>query len=115
MAKETFVLTTDHLKLLGRMYVGWQDCEYGAPEIDPKRPYGNSDVEEDVAEILGWKLKFDPDYDRSYPNKDQCQLAAKLHKETETALQIVLKTGCFRSGKYELTEKYDTTSWRPVE
>ena len=37
------------------MIVQWRDCEYGAPEINPKRPYGNSSVELDICEILGWK------------------------------------------------------------
>lgn len=47
-----FNLKEEHIKLLRAMYVGWSDCEYGAPEIDPKRPYGNSYVEGDVHEIL---------------------------------------------------------------
>lgn len=49
----TFTVTDDHLKLLRRASVGWSDCEFGAPEIDPKRPYGNSNVLGDIAEILG--------------------------------------------------------------
>ena len=39
-----FTLTVDHITLLNNMWVDWSDVEYGAPEIDPKRPYGNSDV-----------------------------------------------------------------------
>jgi hypothetical protein len=34
---DRFLLTTDHLILLGRAYVRWEDCETGAPAIDPKR------------------------------------------------------------------------------
>ena len=37
------------------MFVDWNDCEYGAPTIDPKRPYGNSDVEHEIIAILGWE------------------------------------------------------------
>jgi hypothetical protein len=44
MKTQTFKLTDEHLKLLRRFNVGWQDSESGAPEIDPKRPYGNSAV-----------------------------------------------------------------------
>lgn len=33
-----FVVTEDHLKLLAQMYVRWEDCEFGAPAIDCKRP-----------------------------------------------------------------------------
>jgi hypothetical protein len=51
-----FTVTEDHLKLLRRAYIGWDDCEFGAPGIDPKRPYGNSDVIGDIAEILGEEL-----------------------------------------------------------
>jgi hypothetical protein len=44
--------TADHLTLLKRSEWSWDDCEFGAPAMDPKRPYGNSDVENDLAEIL---------------------------------------------------------------
>ena len=49
-----FTVTDDHLKLLARTFIdydGW--TEFGAPEVDPKLPYGNSDVYDDIAEILG--------------------------------------------------------------
>lgn len=52
MKTQTFTVTDEHVKLLRRFQVGWQDCETGAPEIDPKRPYGNSAVPEDIHEIL---------------------------------------------------------------
>jgi hypothetical protein len=38
------------------MYITWDDCEFGAPACDCKRPYGNSDVYGDMAEILGLNL-----------------------------------------------------------
>ena len=34
------------------MCTRWDDCEFGAPAIDCKRPYGNSDVYNDIAKIL---------------------------------------------------------------
>ena len=46
------MLTEEHIKLLRNMYVGWGYCEFGAPEIDPKRPYGNSHVIGDIHTIL---------------------------------------------------------------
>lgn len=64
-------------KLLKRAYVGWEDSETGAPCINPKRPYGNSDVAEDVREILDIPLT-DAE-------------ALELHKMTESVLQDVLK------------------------
>ena len=39
-----FTVTDEHLRLLRRAYVSWDETEFGAPEIDCKRPYGNSDM-----------------------------------------------------------------------
>ena len=35
------------------------DCEYGAIGIDCKRPFGNSDVEGDILELIGATPKGD--------------------------------------------------------
>src|SRR3989304_4564435 len=48
-----FTVTEEHIKLLKHMNVWWDGTEHGAPGISPKRPYGNSDVYEDIADILG--------------------------------------------------------------
>lgn len=97
MQTRTFTLTPDHIKLVQKFHVGWQDCETGAPEIDPKRPYGNSDVEHDIAEILGWvKVGSDADLSGFLFKK-----AEKLHRETAMALQIILSTGSFKPGVYQ--------------
>lgn len=104
-----FTMTEEHIKLLRAMYVGWQDCEYGAPEIDPKRPYGNSSGVVDVARVLGVPLdKNADDYGLSQSERDRLN---KLHGETATALQIVLVTGEFRSGRYRETDRYKSRSW----
>ena len=63
-----FTVTEDHLKLLrAACYVYWNPGEgYGAPAINPKKPYGNSDVPRDVAKILeapGSDWEEDPDWD----------------------------------------------------
>ena len=89
MADKEFTITSDHTKLLRRMYVRWDDCEYGAPAIDPKRPYGNSDVENDIAEILGWDIADDDGALTEY----QSETAGRIHKEMETVLQILLSAG----------------------
>jgi hypothetical protein len=107
--KEMFEMTKDHLTLLTKMYVGWQDCETGAPEIDPKRPYGNSDVELDIAEILGWELFVNCDEEKQL-SKKQFDMAQKLHKETKQALQICLLTQSFIVGVYE-KKSYSDRSW----
>ncbi len=93
---KNFTLTKDHIKLIRKMWVSWDDCEYGAPQIDPKRPYGNSDVVTDIYEILTGK-ELDDD---KVLTETVCEKYDKLHSETETALQIILSTGKFKPGNY---------------
>lgn len=102
-----FELLPEHITLLRHAYVGWQDCETGAPEIDPKRPYGNSSVPEDVAEILGWTWTGEemPDVLR--------ERAKALHESTDLALQVILTTGEFRPGIYKRDDSAFDRSWRP--
>jgi hypothetical protein len=96
-----FEVTDQHIKLLRAANVRWEDCEFGAPAIDCKRPYGNSSVLADMSEILGIA-----------PNDADWDELKSLHKETETALQIFLATGEMKPGKYE-AERY-TNDWKPV-
>jgi hypothetical protein len=100
---KSFRLTEDHLRLLRKAVVSWDGCEFGAPAIDCKRPYGNSDVPRDIAEILGidWAAVEDKTHER----------LRALHEETETALEIVLRTGSFRPGHYVTSSAY-TRDWR---
>lgn len=104
----TFTLTDAYVKLLKQANVCWQDCETGAPEIDPKRPYGNSDVWNDVAEILNLKAGHgcancgDPcekcaDGAAGEKFREEC---LAIHRGTEYALQIVLQHG-YRLGTYK--------------
>lgn len=97
---------------LQNAHVGWQDCETGAPEIDPKRPYGNSSVASDVIEILGFKINRCPHCNEIIDDDNNCEeMAMQLHKETETALQIILKTKSFKPGIYVKDDDY-TNDWR---
>ena len=100
-----FILKQEHLDLLKEAYVEWQDCETGAPCIDPKRPYGNSDVEGDIAEILGWEIN--PEYEEL--SNSQRKKANELHKGTGIALQIVLQNigKEIRLGEYQTKTDYD--------
>lgn len=106
---ETFEVKPEHLELLRRAYVSWDGCEYGAPAIDCKRPYGNSDVEGDIAEMFGWE--YDEEEGLS---EGQSTEARTLHEETKTALQIALATQKFETGVYLNYEKYDSTKWRKI-
>ena len=107
---ERFTLTEQHLKLLKRMWVYWEDGAYaGAPSIDIKRPYGNSDVWQDVAEICGVQQFEDDDGEKHYPKgtKETCMA---LHRETEKALQVVLASQSFVAGDY-VADEY-RNNWR---
>lgn len=99
-----FYLTEDHIKLMKNMYVDWSDSEVGSPKIDCKKPYGNSEYEYDIAEILEWEFNGEL-------NETLIKMAQKLHRETEKALQIVLVTGKFETGVYYLEDEYDRLSW----
>lgn len=99
-----FTVTDEHIKLLRRAYVSWDDCEFGAPAIDCKRPYGNSDVVSDIAEILG--IIDDECRDEESEILPDAEVAlTRLHGETAIALQIALATGVFRAGRY-VCDKY---------
>jgi hypothetical protein len=110
--KRTFEITEDHLKLAKKMYVSWDNCEFGAPAIDCKRPYGNSYVEGDIAEILGISDNKRHDDDEPYFTDKDLEYMNKVHKEMQTVIQIALSTGEFSVGNYHMTEDYDNTSWK---
>lgn len=105
MYSKTFKVTEAHLKLLKNAYISWQNCEFGAPEINPKRPYGNSDVVGDILEIIG--IPNDED------NEALTDFAIKLHKDTETVLQICLDTQQFKVGNY--IKKDIPNRWQEVK
>lgn len=107
-----FTVTEEHLKLLRRAYVSWDDCEFGAPEIDPKRPYGNSDVIEDIAEILGVPEDQWSDGEEALPDAEQA--FTRLHAETGLALQLALTMGEFRTGRYVRSEKW-SSDWHRAD
>jgi len=103
-----FELRPDHVKLLRHANVTWSPLEWGSPQIDPKRPLGNSSLWQDVAEILGWPQ---PD-DDSYEGYDA---ARAIYGELLVALQIVLATGSFEPGRYVRDNRYDSRGWRRAE
>lgn len=104
----TFELKPEHVALLRRAYVGWQNCETGAPEIDPKRPYGNSSVPPDVWEIVNGR-----ELERELTMPEE-KAMYDLHRQTETALQVVLATGSFEPGVYEGPRWGSGPGWRRI-
>ncbi len=99
-----FTIKEIHLRLLQKMYVGWGQCEFGAPEIDPKRPYGNSDVICDMMKIIGLPATCDTE-------EVVVDMLIALHKETEIALQICLNLQQFKTGDFIKKDEYDAKSW----
>ena len=77
-------ITDDHLALLRRTYVSWVDDEYGAPEINPKRPSGNSAVPPATYEILGWP------FDEENPPEYDDERARAIHDEMEVVVELAL-------------------------
>lgn len=133
MDKKVFKVEPVHLKLLRRACIDWDDSEFGAPCIDPKRPYGNSDICQDMIEILGlktlkegiyefklngrkWLLKGEDKYNIYLEGADEdelCNILLELHQDLEVVLQIVLVTGTFKPGNYE-AEKY-SNKWKLIK
>jgi hypothetical protein len=103
---KTFEVKDIHIKLLQNAYVSWEGCEFGAPSIDCKRPYGNSYVYGDLAEFCGIE-RVGGDFTR-----EQYDYMNQVHQETETVLQIFLKVGKMEPGKYQLSGYKD---WVKVE
>jgi len=60
-----------------------------------------------VCEILGWPVD-----DEDGPTTAQCEAAETVHRETETALQIVLCTGMMRPGRYVRPSEYNSRNWQ---
>lgn len=125
-----FTIKKEHILLCQRMWVEWNDDGFGAPTIDQKRPYGNSDVLHDIVLILDPILKKenffstkqlrqleDGDYDLDQMlSEKQIHYLEKLHHETQIVLQIIL----LRSGstlkpligkEFVKRDKYDDLSW----
>lgn len=106
-------MTEEHIKLLQRMYVGWDHAEFGAPKIDPKRPYGNGDVQRDISEILGWQIPDEEENFLAYCDWQDRTYA--IHQETLVALQIILVTRSFATGQYAQKDQYSQRSWVHAE
>ena len=110
---ETFEVKEIHLKLLQAMYIEWNDEYDGSPMVDSKRPYGNSDVADDVFYHLHGK------YYRDTPEAEEhdemgtsvYNQMLKYHRETEKALQILTSNLSIKLGTYGRPEQYDTSKW----
>ena len=108
-----FELKQQHLDLLKETVISWDDCEFGAPCVDCKRPYGNSGVEDDIAGIIKLPKKDNWDKEEETWNEKATERMGDLHKETEIALQIVLHCQSFELGRYKL-DKEGHQNWKKI-
>lgn len=109
MQNQQFRVLPEHVILLQRAYVCWEDGENGAPAINCKRPYGNSGLIGDIATILGAKPNEDGEVEVS--GEEEARLLS-LHEGTQTALQIFLRTGTMTPGLYEASPY--RTDWKRI-
>jgi hypothetical protein len=132
-----FTVTEDHLKLLRHLGNGglyWDPGEGfgGAPCFGCKKPYGNSNVAQDVAEIVdapdsdweweegpGWSPAGRPPRVARFKHlRDEAEdRYLRLHVEAAgMALQIVLATGEFLPGRYMRTDAWrNRNNWKRIE
>lgn len=108
-AATSFTLTHEHLTLLRNANVIWVPSMRGGPAIDPKRPYGGSNMAKDIASLLEWTWDGDEMSDAMVAR------AERLHSETALALQICLSLGQFKAGRYERPGGYLGQQWSLVK
>lgn len=109
--KKYFTVTEDHLKLLKRLQFRYSDyMEFGAPEVDAKRPYGNSDVYSDIGDILEWEPADEDRWGDKYFSDIQQERMLKLHKSMVTVLEILVSNNGVELGEYEAS-RYGSV-WR---
>jgi len=103
-----FQLTEEHVKLMRRFNIRWDDGYDGAPAVDCKRPFGNGDWENDVAEILGIEpIEHDDMEDTIIYPKGTSERIQKLYREMDKALAVVLSSASFTPGAYVAEEYRD--------
>lgn len=113
MNDKTFTVTEDHMKLLPHLWFEYQhDYEFGAPGVDQKRPYGNSDVYGDIAEHLELVGLEDSWGDVEFTNF-QKDYMDKVHKEMTTVLNIIVRNGGVKPGRYKASPY--SVDWTPDE
>lgn len=100
---KTFTLKEEHIALLSNSYVSWNSGSniYGAACIDSKRPYGKSDILGSIYCAVEGKSLYD-ELDENEISEEMYNKYRSLHRDTETALQIILHTKSFELGEYRL-------------
>ena len=102
MRSQVFNLTEGHVRLLRRAYISSFVSDSGHAHIglSQKRPFGNSDIESDIAEILGEVPEGSTD-ECGLSEEMRVRMMRVLITEVPIALQVVLSSGSFEPGEYE--------------
>lgn len=97
---DVFELKREHLALIKRLNWYWDEGEYGAIAVEPKRPLGNSDVVGDVIEMLidefptKYRMANCPNCGTYMDNDQLVEIATKLYGETYQAIMIICSMAC---------------------
>lgn len=97
-----FEVADHHIALARHANMTWHaDGSSGGPGLDRKRPYGNSDWHEDVAEMVegAFLNAMGPGARQDYIEAN-AERWERLHAETAIAIQVILHTGQFEPGLY---------------
>ena len=114
--QEYYRLTKEQIMLIREMHINSDDGSMigyeGGPCVNSKRPFGNSNVEFDVYEILDprpYKVMTDED-NEAYDEEDedafddfqdkQREIYNRYYDTLGAALQIILSSGSFEPGIY---------------
>lgn len=96
-----FTLKEEHIKLIENLnFKVYAETEYNdryIPEIDRKRPFGNSGATGDVLEILGRECDEESEF-----REEDIDEAETLLIELLLALEVVVKNQTFTPGDYEV-------------
>lgn len=63
------------------------NCEFGAIGVDCKRPFGNSNVEGDILDIIGWEMEGDDGYDTCHSSEQRAYAYELYHEKLIPFLQ----------------------------
>lgn len=108
--KQYFTLTENHIKLIRNLWIE----DYGeGPTVDPRRPYGNSDIEKDIVRILELPTFTDRYGEESF-TEETSNNAIQYHREMVRALQIMCTLSDIKPGIYRQVEEWDSRSWEKV-
>lgn len=102
MTLETFTVNSDHIRLLQRLNIIWDNSEavLGVLSIDPKRPYGNTDIYEDISSIVSFPTGLINNEDNEkYSPTEKLHMRA-LHLEMKIVLQILIDNLSIIPGEY---------------